>query len=806
MIKNYLLTAVRNIYKQKLYSFINVIGLSVGITCTILILLYINDELSYDKHHSKSDRIYRVIEHIQPVEKSASLPFPVAEALKTDYSNYIEEYVRFFNLQASSLSIEYAPDNEAKVQFNESRVFFADSTLLKVFDFQLKIGNPEQALNKPMLVLITESTAIKYFGNEDAIGKVLSFEGKHDITVSGILEDTPQNSHFKFDFIISFSSLNTIIETGIPTQWYWNPCWTYILFKENTNPETLQKLLPEFVSKNYPQPRAGNTSLYIQPLEDIHLYSALDYEIEPNSDISLVYIFLVIAFFILVIAVINFINLSTARSIKRAKEVGVRKVLGASPKQLVGQFLSESLIFTLISVIISVPLVDLFLPGLNNIALKEISFTFITSSVFWMLLFFIVIFVGIAGGVYPSLFLASFKPVNTLTGKINKIGGGVLLRKILVVSQFAVSGILIIGTIVTFQQINHIKNANLGFNKEEVLILPIDRSEIARSYDKFRDRVLQNNNIKSVTVANMIMGTETNSSRYTLPGIDEELPLNTYWVLTDFGKTLGMTFLAGRDLSTAFADTAAGNGGVIVNESFVKFMNWGKPENAIGKKVTARFDGDVEIKGVVKDFHFASLKESIAPMILLLRPVPERRLFHMKYVYVRVNARKMEEVIPFIEKTFNEIEHARAFSYSFLNEKINLLYNAEDSLGKVATVFSVMAIFVACLGLFGLSSFTAEQRTKEIGIRKVVGASVGTIVMLLSKQFLLLVAVANIIAWPVAYYLMNLWLSNFQTQTKIDLIPFVTAAIFTFVISFATISFQAIKAAQANPIKSLKYE
>lgn len=569
MIKNYFLTAVRNIFKQKLYSFINIAGLSVGITCTILILLYVNDELSYDNYHSKSDRVYRVIEHINLVEKSASLPFPVAEALKTDYPNYIEEYVRFFNLQSPYLSIEYATDNGTKVQFNESRVFFADSTLLKVFDFKLKAGNPEQVLDKPMSVLITETTAKKYFGNADAMGKVLSFEGKHDITVSGILEDTPQNSHFKFDFIISFSSLNTIIETGIPTVWYWNPCWTYVLFKENANPEALQKLLPEFVSKNYPQPRAGNTSLYIQPLNDIHLFSSLDYEIEANGDISLVYIFLVIVFFILLIAIINFINLSTARSIKRAKEVGVRKVLGASPKQLVGQFLAESLIFTLISVIISVPLADLFLPGLNNIALKEISFSFLTSSVFWLMLFLIVVFVGIAGGIYPSLFLASFKPVNTLTGKINKIGGGILLRKILVVSQFAVSGILIIGTIVTFNQINHIKNANLGFDKEEVIVIPIYRSEVAAKYDKFKDQVLQNKNVKSISVANMIMGTETNTSRYTVPGIEEEIPLNTYWISTDFGKTLGMDFLAGRDLSTAFADTSTGNGGIIINESFL---------------------------------------------------------------------------------------------------------------------------------------------------------------------------------------------------------------------------------------------
>jgi putative ABC transport system permease protein len=807
MFSNYFKVALRNILRFKVYSLINVTGLSVGITCAILILLFVTDEISFDKYHSKADRIYRVIEHIKPVEESSSLPFPVAEALKTDYPNFIDEYVRFFDFQAPTLSMEYAPENGTKVQFNEPRVFFADSTLFKVFDFKLKLGNPGEVLNKPLSVLITEATAKRYFGNDNPIGKNLSLEGQHNLTVTGVLEDTPLNSHFKFDFIVSFSSLHTLMPSGIPKVWYWNPCWTYVLLKENTNPEILQSSFPEFVKRRYPPARGEQTALYLQPLTDIHLHSKLDFEIEANGDITLVYIFAIIAFFILLIAAINFINLSTARSLKRAREVGVRKVMGAVPKQLIAQFLSESIIITSIAVILAIPFVDLFLPVLNRLALKEISFFFITNGMFWASLLFIVILVGLVGGIYPAFFLSSFQPVKVLSGKIEKFGSGALLRKALVISQFAISCILIIGTIITYNQLNHLRNANLGFDKEEVILLPIDRSPVTQNYDRFKDRIVRHKSIKSVSVANMVMGTETQSSRYTMEGSDTEISLSSYWIGTDFGKTLGMTFLAGRDFNASFpSDTARGGGGVLVNESFLKFAGWEDPESAIGKKITGRADGEMIVKGVIKGFHFTSLKQPITPLVLVLLPLPEDRASFRKYVYVRVDTKDLDNVLPFLEEKFKEFDPSRAFSYSFLDERINRLYSAENLLGKIATVFSIMAIFVACLGLFGLSSFTAEQRTKEIGVRKVLGASIASIVLLLSKQFLILVVIANLLAWPVAYYIMNYWLSNFQTQIGIDAIPFIAAAVFTFVIAFTTMSWQAIKSAIANPVESLRYE
>ncbi|MBU2492862.1 MAG: ABC transporter permease [Bacteroidetes bacterium] len=809
MLKNYFFIALRNIFKYKIYSLINIVGLAVGITCTILILLYVTDEISFDKFHSKADRIYRVIEYIDPAERSSSLPFPTSEAMLTDFPNYIENSVRFFNFQTSTLTIEYAPENGQRLLFNEPHIFFADSTFFKVFDFKLLQGNPNEVLNKPDLVLVTKSTAQKYFGNDDPVGKRIRFEGQTELTVAGVLEDTPSNSHFKFDFIISFATLDQFGFTGNNGgfNWYWNPCWTYITLKEGVNPKTLQDQFPDFVQKYFHPAIKDLTRLELQPLTDIHLYSNLDYEIAANSDVTLVYIFGIIAVFILAIAGINFINLSTARSMKRAREVGVRKVMGALPQQLIGQFLAESVLFSLIAILLAIPFVYLFLPGLNALAAKQISFTFITSGVFWAALFSIVVLVGLVGGIYPALFLSSFQPVKVLAGKVGKLGSGAMLRKLLVVAQFAISGILIIGTIITYNQLNHLRSANLGFDKDQVLLLPIQRTPIGgQQYYQFVDRMKNSENIIQVSAGNMVMGTETQTASYIIEGKDKEIMMSTYFVEPDFGKTLGMEFIAGRDFSTEFAsDTASGIGGVIINESFLKLAGW-NTDNALGKRVTGTLEGEMRVIGVVKDFHYTSLRQPVAPFLFVINPNSQARQFFRSFAYIRIKGNNYKNAIANIESIFKDYVPNRPFEYSFLDEKINSQYKGEDSLGKIATVFSLMAIFVACLGLFGLSSFTAEQRTKEIGIRKVVGASVGTIVMLLSKQFLILVAVANLIAWPSAFYLMNLWLSNFQTRTSIDLLPFITAAVFTFVIAFATMSFQAIKAAQANPVKSLKYE
>ena len=490
----------------------------------------------------------------------------------------------------------------------------------------------------------------------------------------------------------------------------------------------------------------------------------------------------------------------------RAKEIGVRKVLGAAKNQLVGQFLFESILLTCIAVLITIPSVDFLIPVLNSIALKEISSSYLLNWGYWFALIMVITIVGLFGGIYPALFLSSFNPIKIISRKFSKSNKGVALRKLLIISQFSVSSILIIGTIITYSQLNHLLKADLGFNKEEIIIIPISRTPIVNNYFSFKDRIKQNKSIKNVSVANLIIGTESQSSRYYIEGNEEEIPMNTYWISTDFGKTLDLTFLAGRDLSTLFpSDTATGGGGVIVNESFVKFAGW-SPESAVGKLIKARADGQLEIKGVVKDFNFNSLKHPIVPLVMVIRTVPKARLPYMKFIYVRTDTKNLKSVIQFLEKNYKEIDPDRSFSYSFLNEKINKLYNSENSLSELTMIFAFIAIFVACLGLYGLTSSTVEQRTKEIGIRKVIGAKVSGIVFLISKQLLFLVAVANILAWPIAYYLMNYWLNDFQSKIVIDIIPFLAATVFSFILAFLTMSFQVIKSATANPIKSLKYE
>ncbi len=807
MIKNYFFIAIRNIFKHKVFSFINLFGLAIGIASTILILLFVFDELSFDKFHSKSERIYRVVQSVNE-EPSPSLPFPTAKALATDFPDMVETYVRFFNFQASTLAIEYINDNGSKSQFKEANIFFTDSTFLEVFDFKLLQGNPEDALNKPMSVLVTKSTAERYFGDENPIGKIIKYEGRHDLFVTGVLEDTPSNSHFKFDIIISFSSINTV--SGMTparrnSNWFWNPCWTYIVLKEAISPNDLENQFGDFVKKYYPPSLNGITGLSLMPVTDIHLYSKFDGDIGVNSDINLIYIFSVVAFLILAIASINFINLSTARSIKRAKEVGVRKVIGAQKKQLVYQFLAESIAFILLAAAISIPFIDVSLPLLNSLAQKEISFSFISSGVFWSSLLLTLLLVGMLGGIYPSVILSSLKPVKILSGRMDSEGAGSFLRRALVITQFTISGLLIIGSIIIYDQIEHLKDYDLGYNEEAVVVIPIQRSPVVSKYDLFKNQLEQHESIKSVSASNTILGTEIFSSNYTFEGDNDGELLNVQFIRNDFVKTTEIELIAGREFSKNFAaDTAIG--GAIVNESFLKYFSIKNPGEVIGKRIIGSLEGELNIIGAVKDFHYTSLHQPITPMLMIMSPVERFRTFNTNYVYVLADMNKISDVLNYTETKFKEIAPSRSFDYFFLDEKIDQLYSAEASLGNIVSIFSLMAILIACLGLFGLTLFTTEQRTKEIGIRKIVGASVGKIVLLLSKQFLVLVLLANLLAWPLSYYLMDLWLQDFTSRVEINLMPFIAATVFTFLIAFLTMSYLAVKAALSNPIEALKYE
>lgn len=804
MLKSYLHVALRNLTKHKGYSFINVAGLAIGIACFTLILLYVQDELRYDRFHTHADRIYRVVEIIEGSEESASQPIPVGETLEDQFPHLVERAVRFFNFQAPTLTVEYqVPDSEVR-RFNEERFFFTDSTVFEVFDFPMVRGNPTTALAEPNTVVLTESAVQRFFGTADPMGKMLRFEGEHDLTVTGILADVPTNAHFQFDFLASFESLKTIYPNPEQqlTSWYWNPAWTYVLLDENTQPETLEAQFPGFVEQFFPDVIKSDVRLYLQPLTDIHLHSKLDYEIRPNSDIAYIYIFSAIALFILLIACINFMNLSTARSAKRAREVGMRKVLGAYRGQLVRQFLGESVLISTLAVLVALPTVWALLPVLNTFAGKALVLNLGQNPLLLATLIAVPLVVGTLSGLYPALFLSGYKPVLVLKGSIKmaRLDAGLLLRKGLVVSQFAISIILMVGTFIIYTQLRYLQNANLGFEEEAVVMISTMRSPMIPQYEAFKDELLEHPRIVSMTIAEDAMGAKYQTGSWVVEGDTEPQQLNRLFVHDDFATTFGIPLAAGREYSEAFPSD--NNEAVIVNRAFVEQQGWESPEAALGRKL-----GDRAIIGVTEDFHFASLHQPITPFVLPRIPnVPRVRTFFGRYFAVRVNPTDLPTTLAFMESAWQARVPDRPFDYFFLDDNLDALYRSETTLQQVASAFALLAILVACLGLFGLASFTAEQRTKEIGIRKVLGAPLGQLVAMLSKEFVILVGLATLIAWPIAYFALNSWLSNFAYQVNVSFLPFVVAGVLALVIATLTVSYQAVKAALTDPVKALRYE
>ena len=807
MFKNYLKIALRNILKYKGYSIINIAGLTIGIACCLVIILYVKDELSYDRFHSKADRIYRVIEHVKidgVGEESASMPFPFGETIPVEFPDAIEASVRLFNFQSPTLSLEYGTSGEKR--FNEPRFYFADSNFFQIFDFELVRGNAETALDEPNSIVITESMVPKYFGDEDPMGKTLRYQNALNLQVTGIAKDVPANSHIQFDFLASFSTIRPIFGGQYPQNWYWNPCWTYVLLSEGVSPDYVESRFPEMIEKYFPQVIKDKTTIFMQPLTDIHLKSNLDYEMHPNSNESYVYIFSAIAVFILLIACINFMNLATARSANRSREVGMRKVLGAFRIQLVKQFIGESLLLSFISAVLAVISVQLFLPVFNNFASKAIAMDFLGDAFLLLIVFLIALFVGAVSGIYPALFLSAFQPAAVLKGSTTKGASNTLLRKGLVVVQFAVSIILLIGTTILFEQLNFLQNKNLGFDKDKVIMVHAYNSGLATWYDTFKGQILQDPRVLNATVMEEALGSKNQTATYQPEGSPNNQSHQIPRLLGhfDFTETLGMEMAAGRGFSKEYAADTLNS--LIINEAAAKFFGW-TPEEAIGKRIDQGIGQQVlsrRIVGVIKDFNYASLHNPIKPFILELPQNQFQMNIFMRYIAVKVNTDDFQSTIAFLEEKFREVVPNRSFEYFFLDDNLNKLYDAETKMSKVFTAFSILAIFIACLGLFSLASFTAEQRTKEVGIRKVMGASVIGIVGLISKEFIILVIAANIIAWPLANFVMNNWLETFAYRIYFGWGTFLISGLTALVIAMLTVSYQAFKAATANPVDSIR--
>jgi len=809
MIKNYLKIAYRNLVKYKFISFINIFGLTVGLACCMLILTYILNELSYDKYQPNADRVYRVTRtFLNPQTKSVSLTLstispPFAPLLKNDFGE-IEDITR-------TLTNGTTPMKYEEKMFNEENVMFADDHFFNFFKANVVKGDPKRALTDPYTVMMTEEIAKKYFGNDEPMNKMIRINlGNYfDFKVTGVYKTFPSNTHFHPDIMLSFNTLNDTLIYGaenLRTNWSNNSFFTYIRLPNHYNPKKLEAQFPAFVDKHMGdeyttiKPSQG-TYLGLQKLTDIHLLSHTDYEAEENGDIKRVYIFSAIALFILLIACINYMNLSTSRSTLRAKEIGIRKVAGAERKEIVFQFLSESILVSYVSLILAIALTWLTLPWLNKISGQHLTIDILLKWQIIVPLLLIPFVVGIISGIYPALFMSSFQPIKVLKGFL-KAGGGISFRKVLVTLQFAISIILIIATGIVFWQMRYMQNKILGFDKEHIITLPYS-PQLNDRYEAFRNELLTNSNIKNVGRSSRIpTGRLLDANGARMESADTLAPVNADIKFVsadyDFVSTYGIKVIAGRGFSRDYSlDTSA----FLINEAAAKVLGFKNSEDAIGKNF-GYGSRRGKLIGVFNDFHFESLHQKITPLVLL---VP-RRAGSYGRISIKISGSNIPAALDRIETTWKNFLPDTPYQYTFLDENFTRLYEAEQQQKTLLIIFASLAIFIACLGLFGLSAFAIMQRLKEIGIRKVLGADTSTIVALLSKDFLKLVAFAAIPAFVVSWYFMNKWLEDFAYRISMPWWMFLTAGILAAVIALITISFQAIKAALTNPVKSLRTE
>jgi putative ABC transport system permease protein len=808
MIYNYFKIAFRNLAKYKFISFINLFGLTIGLTCCLLITTYILNELSYDRYNKNADNIYRITrtfysnDGVQALQLSTISP-PFGYYLPGDFPD-IKKMTRLLGNGTTTFRYQ---DNI----FNEKNSFFADENLFDVFTVNVVKGNPKTALKDPFTVMLTEEVAKKYFGNEDPMNKVLRANNQFDVKVTGVYKAFPSNAHLHPEILISFNTLKDSAvygEKNLQTNWGNNSFFTYILLPDKYPVKSLLAQFPAFLDRRMASEYTGKlpsqlTKLGLQKLTDIHLHSHTDYEAEPNGDITRVYIFAAIALFILLIACINYMNLSTARSTLRAKEIGIRKVIGARKKELIFQFLGESILLCWSALLLAGLCTFLALPFLNKISGQELS---IHTLLQWKIIIPLLLtpfIVGIISGIYPALFMSSFQPVKTLKGLFRIGGRGISFRKVLVVTQFSISIILIIATAIVFQQLHYVQTKSLGFDKDKILTLAYS-NEVSKQYDAFRTDLLKNAAFKDVTRSSRIPTGRLldDMNAYTINGDSlQQVSTDIKYVCVDhdFTSTFNVPMKAGRFFSRDYGtDTSS----FVINESAAGILGWNNPNEAIGKALKY---GDTKgnIIGVLKDFHFESMHQAIIPMIFLLLP-PSQSYYNN--VSVKIAGNDIASALSYMESTWKKFFPGTPFDYAFLDQKFDKLYASEQRQGTLFTLFACIAIFIACLGLFGLSAFTISQRIKEIGVRKVLGADVSGIVTLLSKDFLKLVGIAAIMAFPVAYYAMNNWLKDFAYRIHIQWWVFIIAGIIAAFIAFITVSFQAIKAAVANPVKSLRTE
>ncbi len=800
MFNSYFKIAFRNMKKYKAYSLINISGLAVGIVCCILIFSYVFYDLSFDKYHKNADNIYRIgleAEISGQHVKSVTSNVPTGPTLVENYPEVVD-VVRFW-------VVEKLPVKHKDLQFTEDKIFYAEESVFDIFSFNMLQGDPESALSRPYSVVITKEISEKYFGDEDPLGKTLTVNVKDNYTVTGVVERPPSNSHFTFEILLSFETLfardGERIKRWVPFNTY-----TYILLQDGYNPKDLEAKLPGFIEANMGQivkAIGGKVYFYLQPLTSIHLHSNFEAELSGNSDIAYIYLFSVVAILILTLACINFMNLSTARSSNRAREIGLRKVLGAERSKLIKQFIGESVVFSLLALSAALVIVKAILPYFNSISGSEINLDYF--SVPWMLPAFIAcaILIGILAGYYPALFLSSFQPVKVLTNNILRGKENRSFRGFLVIFQFVISISLIIGSGIIKDQLTFMKNKKLGFTKDQILVIPSNTRTTTGSVETIKNELLAYKNIKNVSASSKMFGEIPDLDVYVPEGHtrDNTVMMRSVTVDENFISMFDMEIISGRKFSAEHETDA--NNAILINETALKLLDW---ENPIGKTIqdysTNEFtETDTKtVIGVVKDFHFNSLHKKIEPFIIHYRP---NDLYSFA---VKVDTEDLEGIINYLEQKWKAFDPDRPMNFYFLDESFDNQYKADEKLTSIFTYFTYLAIFIACLGLTGLASYMIEVRRKEVGIRKTLGSSVSAIFILMNREMMIMLIVSNLISWPLSYFLLNKWIQNFPYRVEIGFSTFILSAGIVFIIAFITVGYQIMKAAYANPVNSLRNE
>ncbi len=803
MFKNYLKIAYRNLTKQKAYSFINIFGLALGLTACILVGLYIWQDLHYDDYHKDSDRIFRLtMKTIAPTYSNhgAQTPALVAPNLEQNFPE-IEKISRIYFSKEDLLTYE-------EKKFYEEEVIFADKDFFDIFSYETLQGNPDKFLKKENSIVLTRKMSDKYFGMENPVGKTLNFNNRIDLEIIGVIENVPVNSHFTFDMVATYESLVDLPVGNYLDQWGATfGSYTYVMLHPGTDIDQFVNKVDPFLTEKMENSENVYKSVILQPIDSIHIFSNLEDEINPNSSIIYMLILGSISLFILILACINFVNLTTARAVKRAREIGVRKVFGAFKLQLVRQFLGESILITFIALGFAFALVELFIPSFSQLIGTTLVYSCFTNLPILMVIIITSLIIGLLAGLYPAFVLTHYQPALVMKGATKQgKSGSAVLRKGLVLFQFSISIILIIFTILINQQINFMRGFDMGFDKEQVVVLKTPE-RMSRNYETIKSEIMAVSGVIETSASLGVPLQESGFGTYLIPNMefeDEEIQVSIKTIDSNYLKFYDIPLLAGRALSEL--DGAGWAGDVtVVNETTVKKLGFTSNEDALGNNYTIGLSDGIkrfspEIVGVIQDFHFNSLHEEVSPLLFMYWP------FLFQEVSIKVSPNNIPETMKEIQAVWEKFYPEHPFAYSFLDEDVDKMYKAEERSFRVISTFSVLAIIIACMGLLGLTFYTTEQRRKEIGVRKILGATIPNIIQDISEEFLKLVLIANIIAWPVSYLFVNKWLSSFPYKVEINITVFITAGLIALAISLITIGYTVMRSATNNPIDCIRYE